>query len=127
MKAMYCLFKLLSVDNILKILEAALLEKKIFIVSSMQCSIFLVIEALIGLIHPLRLSQPIIPIISSDLIDCIEAPIPLVAGISDDLVNENTLTKAVYAFVDCNKILPFEELPTFPIALNKLSKALKKI
>ena len=87
----------------------------------------MVIEALIGMLHPLRLSQPIIPIISEDLIDCIEAPIPLVAGISEDLVNENTLTKAVYAFLDCNKILPLEELPNFPIPFNKLSKSLKKI
>lgn len=65
----------------------------------------LVIEALIGVLYPLRLSQPIIPVISEELLDLIEAPIPIVAGIGEELVNENTMTKAVYAFLDCNKIL----------------------
>jgi hypothetical protein len=83
MKALYSLFKLLSIENILKVLEAALLEKKIFIVSCIQVSIFHVLEALMGILHPLRLSQPIIPIIYSDLVDLIEAPVPIVAGIAE--------------------------------------------
>lgn len=83
MKALYRLFKLLSIENILKVLEAALLEKKIFIVSCLQVSIFYVLEALMGILHPLRLSQPIIPIIYSDLVDLIEAPVPIVAGIAE--------------------------------------------
>lgn len=82
MKALYCFFKLLSVDNIFKILEAALVEKKIFFVSNIQISICFAIEALLGLVYPLRFSQPIIPIINSQFIDYIKAPMPIIAGLT---------------------------------------------
>jgi hypothetical protein len=84
---------MLSVDKIVEVVEALLLEKTVIFVSQSQVAVGYVIESLISFLYPLKWEHVILPILPYDLLNLLEAPMPLIAGIptnfaSDDVIHQ---------------------------------------
>ena len=80
-KAIHCLFKMLSVEQIIKIFENLLLEKTIIFISNSEVAVGYVIESLVSFLYPLKWEHVILPMLPKSMINLLEAPMPLLAGL----------------------------------------------
>ena len=72
---------MLSVDKIVEVIEALLLEKTVIFVSNSQVAVGYVIESLVSFLYPLKWDQVILPILPEELLSLLEAPMPMIAAI----------------------------------------------
>ncbi|KAL2055586.1 hypothetical protein ABVK25_004394 [Lepraria finkii] len=78
---LYALFRALSIPNIVVLLEFALSESRIILLSSHTSMLHLASKALIELLYPLTWCGVFIPVLPVRLIGAIEAPCPYIVGI----------------------------------------------
>lgn len=88
---MFCLFKVLSVRNIIRIVQALLLERKVVLISDSQMVLGYVIEALLSFLYPLQWEHTILPILSENMVELLQAPMPLIAGLPTSLAVDDLL------------------------------------
>jgi hypothetical protein len=75
------LFRLLSVNNVLTLLSAALSEQRILFVSTDYHVLGLAAESLNALLFPLKWRYVYIPVLPSSMLDYLSAPMPFIIGI----------------------------------------------
>ena len=80
---------MLSVDKIVEVVEALLLEKTVLFVSQSQVAVGYVIESLVSFLYPLRWEHVILPLLPFNLLKMLEAPVPLIAGIPSNLASDD--------------------------------------
>ncbi|KAI9785749.1 MAG: hypothetical protein M1839_008766, partial [Geoglossum umbratile] len=78
---LYALFRSLSIPNIVNLLEFALSESRIILLSSHTAMLHLVSKALCSLLYPLTWSNIFIPVLPARLLSVLEAPCPYIVGI----------------------------------------------
>ena len=79
------MFKILKAQFILDIVLCLLLERKIVIISDDVNNNAQVVEALIRLIFPLTWTGTVISLLSSNMIDYLDAPFPFIACVKTQL------------------------------------------
>jgi hypothetical protein len=72
-----------DLDNLLLLFASVLLERSIVCVGDDLHYVTSVIKGLQGLVRPMQWCFAIMPIVPIDLIDKIEAPVPMLAGLTD--------------------------------------------
>ena len=72
----------LSVDRFVLLLGYALLEHKIIFQSSSEYTSSSCVLAFESLLRPFRWTGPVIPVLPKSALQCIEAPVPILAGIT---------------------------------------------
>jgi hypothetical protein len=77
----YALFRALSLNNIVTLLEYVLAESRIILLSSHTSMLHLASAAITSLIYPLKWAGVFIPILPARLIQALEAPCPYIVGI----------------------------------------------
>lgn len=77
----YALFRCLTIPNIVTLLEYALSESRIILLSSHTAMLQLATAALTSLLYPLHWSGVLIPVLPERLIQALEAPCPYIAGV----------------------------------------------
>lgn len=73
---------------------ALLQEHKVIFVSDSQIVLGYVIEALLSFLYPLRWEHVILPILPEKLLQLLEAPVPLIAGIPTALASDGLICSA---------------------------------
>lgn len=74
----------LSVDAILALFTAALLEHKILLLSSNTALLTDSAEALAALLFPLKWTGVFVPVLPLDALECLDAPVPFIYGLSTE-------------------------------------------
>lgn len=78
---LYALFRALSIPNIVVLLEFALAESRIILLSSHTSMLHLASKALVELLYPITWAGVFIPVLPARLIQALEAPCPYIVGI----------------------------------------------
>ncbi|OJJ44789.1 hypothetical protein ASPZODRAFT_70998 [Penicilliopsis zonata CBS 506.65] len=78
---LYALFRTLSLPNIMILLEYALTESRIILLSSHTSMLHLASKALVDLLFPIQWTGVLIPVLPARLIQALEAPCPYIVGI----------------------------------------------
>ncbi|PGH20832.1 hypothetical protein AJ80_03459 [Polytolypa hystricis UAMH7299] len=78
---LYCLFRSLSISNIIILFEYALAESRIILLSSHTSMLQLASRALVDLLFPFQWTGVFIPILPARLVQALEAPCPYIVGI----------------------------------------------
>ncbi|KAE9377758.1 DENN-domain-containing protein [Stipitochalara longipes BDJ] len=78
---LYALFRALTIPNIVSLLEFALSESRIILLSSHTAMLHLASKALASLLYPLKWASIFIPVLPARLISALEAPCPYIVGI----------------------------------------------
>eukprot|EP01122_Echinamoeba_exundans_P005100 TRINITY_DN15278_c0_g1_i1.p1 TRINITY_DN15278_c0_g1~~TRINITY_DN15278_c0_g1_i1.p1 ORF type:complete len:646 (+),score=147.76 TRINITY_DN15278_c0_g1_i1:139-2076(+) len=125
-------FKMLSLDIILTMFACALLEGRIAIVCQDLGILSAVSLSLIPMLQPIVWQGILIPVLPSIMMDCLDAPVPIVLGISEiPPEREGTLGDLLVVDVDKNEMtLPnihYEELPNKKELLALLEPFHKKL
>ena len=109
---LYPLFRAVSVETVVCLLEAILAECRVIIQSSVPAMLQLVCRAIVHLIWPLKFNGLYIPLLPTELQSFLHAPTPYVIGILDDL--PAALEDVVVVNVD-RDIISFDvQPPKFP-------------
>ena len=72
----------LSVDRFVVLLGYALLEQKIIFQSSSEYTASSCVMAFEALLRPFRWTGPVIPVLPKSALQCVEAPVPILAGVT---------------------------------------------
>ena len=80
-----------DLDILINLFLSALLEKSIIIVGNNLKEVTGMVMGLKQLLRPLNWCCAIVPIVPSDLIDTVEAPIPILAGVTQQEYDELVL------------------------------------
>eukprot|EP00271_Cylindrocystis_brebissonii_P004863 TRINITY_DN16781_c0_g1_i1.p1 TRINITY_DN16781_c0_g1~~TRINITY_DN16781_c0_g1_i1.p1 ORF type:complete len:740 (-),score=110.14 TRINITY_DN16781_c0_g1_i1:1248-3467(-) len=109
------LCSLLSLKNILVLVEAALLEKQIVFVSPNLGILSALVLSVIPLIRPYVWHSLLLPILPDDMLGFLEAPVPFVVGVQHKTpeVRQRT-SNLVRVNVHKNKMKLPSALPSFP-------------
>ena len=78
---LYALFRALTIPNIVALLEFALSESRIILLSSHTAMLHLASKAIASLLYPLKWASIFIPVLPARLISALEAPCPYIVGI----------------------------------------------
>ena len=78
---LYALFRALSIPNIVSLVEFALSESRIILLSSHTSMLHLASKALASLLYPLKWASIFIPVLPARLLSALEAPCPYIVGI----------------------------------------------
>ena len=78
---LYALFRALTIPNIVALLEFALSESRIILLSSHTSMLHLASKALASLLYPLKWASIFIPVLPARLLSALEAPCPYIVGI----------------------------------------------
>ena len=100
------LFTMLSVDNVLKILGAALLEEKIIFSSKSYRNMTTAIRGTLQLMAPFDYPFVVIPILPRLLLEFVTAPTPFLIGVSAHFISEAEIdtTTTIIVYLDRNEI-----------------------
>jgi hypothetical protein len=82
------------VEKIAEVFLSLMLEKKIFFVSDSQIVLGYVIESLLSFLYPLKWEHVILPILPEKLLQLLDAPVPLIAGIPTSLASDDLICSA---------------------------------
>jgi len=119
------LFTCLSIDNIILLWQAVLLERKVFIISKSKSVIINICMALITLIFPFKWIHVFIPILPEKLRPFIDSLVPALIGICFQIDNNELPLDAVAINADNNQIEKYlDKMPKLPqkLHLNLLKK-----
>ncbi|TAQ86923.1 hypothetical protein B7494_g4763 [Chlorociboria aeruginascens] len=111
---LYALFRALSIPNIVSLLEFALSESRIILLSSHTAMLHLASKALASLLYPLKWASIFIPVLPVRLLSALEAPCPYIVGIERRYENIE-LPEDDYVLVDLDQ--DAIEAASAPIAL----------
>lgn len=78
---LYALFRALTIPNIVALLEFALSESRIILLSSHTAMLHLASKAIASLLYPLKWASIFIPVLPARLLSALEAPCPYIVGI----------------------------------------------
>ncbi|KAF1810211.1 DENN-domain-containing protein [Eremomyces bilateralis CBS 781.70] len=78
---LYALFRCLSVANVVTLMEYALMESRIILLSSHTSMLHLASAAICSLLYPMKWCGIFIPVLPSRLIQALDAPCPYIVGI----------------------------------------------
>lgn len=78
---LYALFRALTIPNIVALLEFALSESRIILLSSHTAMLHLSSKAIASLLYPLKWASIFIPVLPARLLSALEAPCPYIVGI----------------------------------------------
>lgn len=120
------LFGLFTVETVVKLFTCVLLEQQIVLVSSDYELPILVSECLVALLYPFLWQNVYVPILPSNALHFLEAPVPYIMGI------HSSMRHLEFGNVDCiididegTKTLP-DDLPEYPYA-DTLVRSLKAL
>eukprot|EP00743_Colponemidia_sp_Colp-15_P009167 GILK01010001.1.p1 GENE.GILK01010001.1~~GILK01010001.1.p1 ORF type:complete len:1416 (-),score=257.08 GILK01010001.1:44-4291(-) len=82
------LVQVLSLENILILIRCLLTEKKVLLVSHHLSLLTTVAESLCALLYPFSWEHVYIPVLPSNMLDFIQAPLPFLVGVSEDFYAE---------------------------------------
>jgi hypothetical protein len=99
------LFRRLSVDNVLRVLQMILLETKIIFVSKSLQQLSASTMAIIPLLHPLRWAGLFIPVLPLKLKEFLDAPVPYIVGVQSMLPGHKMPDVAVVN-IDSGQLVP---------------------
>eukprot|EP01156_Anaeramoeba_ignava_P015729 Anaeramoba_ignava/a615193_20.p1 GENE.a615193_20~~a615193_20.p1 ORF type:complete len:312 (-),score=96.05 a615193_20:25-960(-) len=106
--ALWCfeeLFSNITLDNILTLLCAILLEKSVICYSSDLRKLSRVIFSFYPLLHPFAWQGVIIPILPRKLYSFIQAPVPIIVGINQQISRIERSSEFVFINLDENRLL----------------------
>ena len=100
-------FRLLSINNVLALLSAALSEQRILFVSTDYHALGLAAESLNALLFPLKWRYVYIPVLPSSMLDYLSAPMPFIIGIHKEHLprKREQLDGVVLVMVDDDAVL----------------------
>lgn len=98
-----CTIRVLSLDIVLAYYMSVLLEEQIILVSKSPGTLSAVSLSLIPMLRPLVWQGAFIPILPSNMIDCLDVPLPFVIGLSK-IPGDRCLKKFVVIDIDNNTI-----------------------
>jgi hypothetical protein len=78
---LYALFRSMTIPNIVALIEFALSESRIILLSSHTSMLHLASRAIASLLYPLKWASIFIPVLPARLISALEAPCPYIVGI----------------------------------------------
>lgn len=78
---LYALFRSLTIPNIVALIEFALSESRIILLSSHTAMLHLASKAIANLLYPLKWASIFIPVLPARLLSALEAPCPYIVGI----------------------------------------------
>lgn len=104
------LFTVLSIDNIISVWEAMLLERKIFFLSKSKTILNRICLALTTLIYPFKWNHVFIPVLPLKCIGCADAFVPLIMGICFNIKLNELPEDAFVVDLDNNKIVKNNEV-----------------
>ncbi|KAI9849234.1 MAG: hypothetical protein M1837_004693 [Sclerophora amabilis] len=99
---LYALFRSLSIQNVVTLVEFALSESRIILLSSHTAMLHLASKALVSLLYPLPWSGIFIPVLPARLLSTIEAPCPYIVGI-ERRYDKIELPEDDFVFVDLDQ------------------------
>eukprot|EP01102_Stenamoeba_stenopodia_P010547 TRINITY_DN3193_c0_g1_i1.p1 TRINITY_DN3193_c0_g1~~TRINITY_DN3193_c0_g1_i1.p1 ORF type:complete len:745 (-),score=145.87 TRINITY_DN3193_c0_g1_i1:41-2275(-) len=76
-----CLFRAISLTNIMSLFQHALLESKIVVVCQNLGVLSAIVMSIMPLLRPFVWQGPFIPILPSHLKECLQAPVPTIVGL----------------------------------------------
>jgi len=118
---------LLSTDNLLTLITACLLEKKVILHSSNVRFLSASVLSIMPLLRPFVYQSVMIPILPEMLLEFLEAPVPFVLGLTS-APPKHSFPKDVKEFVivdlDNDKVTAKDTLPSLPL-FKELRKKLK--
>jgi DENN domain-containing protein 4 len=118
------LFTILSLDNIISLWEAMLLERKIFFLSKSKTILNQTCLALTSLLFPFKWNHVYIPVLPYKCKGCADAFVPLIMGICFNIDLEELPEDALVVNLETNKIVKNNE--KIPKLNDKLNKKLEK-
>ena len=113
---LYALFRALTIPNIVALLEFALSESRIILLSSHTSMLHLASKALASLLYPLKWASIFIPVLPARLLSALEAPCPYIVGI-ERRYERIELPEDDYVLVDLDQDII--EATSAPISLPK--------
>ncbi|ETI19511.1 hypothetical protein G647_09345 [Cladophialophora carrionii CBS 160.54] len=99
---LYPIFRTLTIPNVVLLLEYALAESRIILLSSHVAMLQLVSKAILELIWPLEWTGVYIPVLPSRLVQALDAPCPYICGI-DRKYDKYDVPDDDYVLVDLDK------------------------
>jgi hypothetical protein len=99
---LYALFRTLTIPNIVALMEFALSESRIILLSSHTAMLHLASRAIASLLYPLKWASIFIPVLPARLISALEAPCPYIVGI-ERRYDKIELPEDDYVFVDLDQ------------------------
>eukprot|EP01083_Nonionella_stella_P232908 821102_1 len=123
------LFRCLSIDNVLRLFAAVLMEQKILFMSRLRSVLMEASEVLLNLLFPLHYQGVYMPLLPRKLTDFLMAPVPFIAGVNPDFI-EDWPDEVVFVDLDNNTVTIPDEVQLVPLphkAAKKLRSALKDL
>jgi hypothetical protein len=99
---LYALFRALTIPNIVALMEFALSESRIILLSSHTAMLHLASRAIASLLYPLKWASIFIPVLPARLLSALEAPCPYIVGI-ERRYEKIELPDDDYVFVDLDQ------------------------
>lgn len=87
------LLGLVPAEDVLRLLEASLAETSVLFVSDCTWHLVAACEILLGLLRPFQWQGAYVPVISFELADLLDAPVPLLGGAHGDVFEEELASR----------------------------------
>jgi hypothetical protein len=122
------LFISISIENIIQLWEALLLERKVFLISQSKSLLTHICMALVSLLFPFKWIHVLIPILPEKLRVFTESPVPLLIGIHFKLDLNEVSSESMVFNIESNVFEKYTEtMPKLPQKLyTNLTKQLEK-
>lgn len=115
-------YNAVETENMIKIFASALNERHIIIVSRKLDRLTACVQAINELIYPMHWQHIFIPVLPSDLLAYLQAPMPFLIGVPDTTfkkLSQNEFEDSVILNVDDNVFKSqFDDLKSFPISVS---------
>ena len=108
-----CLFRVLSVDNVILVWSALCLEQKTLLVSSSYSLLTTVAETLTSLLFPFFWSSIYMPFVPEPMLDFLHAPVPFFSGVHTMLTERDGFMfpdDTVVVWLDRNEVVVPDEV-----------------
>lgn len=111
-----CLFSHLSLDHVLCLLCAALLDSQILISGSNIHDVTFCVLALSHMLHPFKFVGSIIPILPKKMFNLLQSPSPFIIGVLSSVFFDDIEfdEKTIFVNIDKNTLKGNNHLPLFP-------------
>lgn len=97
------LFETLNINLLLQLFGSLLLERKVVLVSKCLSRLSSCVEAMQSILYPFSWQHTFIPVLSSNMLDILSAPLPLVAGVLANHLKEDLIVEDVSIFMLLNR------------------------
>ena len=108
-----CLFRVLSIDNVVLVWSALCLEQKVLLVSSSYSLLTTVAETLTSLLFPFFWSSIYMPFVPEPMLDFLHAPVPFFSGVHTMLTERDEFAfpdDTVVVYLDRNEVVVPDEV-----------------